>query len=85
MRLNKERRPLPALRWNERLDMKYQVNGTMVVSCWCEVEADSPEEARRLASKLDVADHIIDGSHPVDECWHFDNDGAPDISSVENA
>jgi hypothetical protein len=65
--------------------MKYKVSGTMVVSCWCEVEANSEQEARRLASKLDVADHHIDGSYPVDEAWHFDNDGMPDITSVESA
>ncbi len=65
--------------------MKYQVNGTMVVSCWCIVDAESPEKARRLASSLDVADHHIDGSYRLDEAWHFDNDGTPDISSVETA
>ena len=57
----------------------YEIHGTLTVSCWTSVEADSKEEAIEIAKSLGVAQHSIDGSFPDDECWNFDNDGEPDI------
>ena len=63
--------------------MIYQVNGTITVSCWTEVEANSPEEAIEIANARPMADVLIDGGYPIDECWHLDSDGTPEITTVE--
>lgn len=57
--------------------MKYRVMGTVVVSCWTVVDADSPEEAIDKAELMDMAEIHIDGSYPEDEYWHIDIDGIP--------
>ena len=62
----------------------YRIIGTVGVSCWTDVEAESPEEAVRLAAQRGLADHHIDGSFGEDESWHFDNDGTPGNLRVED-
>lgn len=62
---------------------KYIVSGKLIVSCWTEVDASTPEEAKRIAMKRPVAEHHIDGSYPDDENWHFENDGMPDRIEAE--
>lgn len=65
--------------------MKYKISGQVTVSCWTEVEAESEEEAKRIASERTLAEHHIDGCNEIDECWHFDNDGTPGHINVESA
>lgn len=55
----------------------YNVSGTVTVSCFTEVEADSPEEAIRIAASRSIADIHIDGSYELSECFHIDADGEP--------
>lgn len=62
----------------------YKVSGTVTVSCWTEVAASSKEEAMQIAVSRNMADVIIDGGYPVDECWHLDSDGTPDNLKVED-
>jgi hypothetical protein len=58
--------------------MKYRVHGYMQVSCWTFVEAESPEEAIAEAQGRDPGGLTIQAIYPDDdECFHFDNDGAP--------
>lgn len=57
----------------------------MTVSCWTEVEAETAEAAQRIAANRDAAEHHIDGTFEVEECWHFDNDGTPEDLTVEDA
>ena len=64
--------------------MKYMVHGLITVSCWTEVEANSKAEALEIAASRDMAEHHIDGSYPQDECWHFDNDGEPEMLRLED-
>lgn len=62
----------------------YKVSGTVTVSCWTEVEASSEEEAMKIAYRRELAGFSIDGSYPVDECWHIDADGTPDNLKVDD-
>ena len=62
--------------------MIYQVNGTITVSCWTEVEADSEGEAIEIANARPMADVLIDGGYPVDECWHLFH-VTPEVTTVE--
>lgn len=62
--------------------MKYTITGKMTVSCWTEVEAESPEEALKIAQERANNEQvasvpIFSGSNPVDESFHFSNDGTP--------
>ena len=63
--------------------MKYKVSGTMTVSCWCEVEANSEKQAAEIASNLGPAYHKIDERQTIRKSWFFDNDGVPEISIIE--
>lgn len=64
--------------------MKYTVRGVMTVSCWTEVEADSPEAALEIAEQREVGGLSISAIYPdEDECFHFDSDGVPFDLSVE--
>lgn len=65
--------------------MKFKISGHVTVSCWTEVEAETEEEAKRIASDRMLAEHNIDGGSDIDECWHFDNDGTPSNISIESA
>jgi hypothetical protein len=56
---------------------KFSVTAHVTVSCWTEVEADTEEEARAIANSRELAEFHIDGTYPVDECWHLEADGAP--------
>ena len=56
----------------------FNISGTVTVSCWTEVEADTEAEAIVIAGRRSVANVHIDGSSPVDECWHIDVDGEPE-------
>jgi hypothetical protein len=62
---------------------RFTIRGTVTVSCWTVVEAESAEDAKRIAFRRDMADVHIDGSYPDDEFWHIDTDGAPDIDRAE--
>lgn len=61
----------------------YTVTGLVTVTCWTEVEADSPEEAILIAKQRYVAEHHIDGSFEVEDYFHFDNDGTPTELRIE--
>lgn len=58
--------------------MKYMVHATVTVSCWTEVEADSKEDALKIAEERELGDlcHQPFTAGP-DECWHIDTDGTP--------
>lgn len=58
---------------------KYLVQGTMEVSCWTIVEAESEEEALREAQDRAVGDTF--GADEYKE-WAYDGDGAPENLSV---
>lgn len=57
--------------------MKYSISGLVTVSCYTLVEADSEDEALRIAASRDIAEFSIDGSYEVEYCFHIENDGAP--------
>lgn len=57
--------------------MIYNISGLVTVSCYTIIEADSEEEALKIASSRDIAEFNIDGSYEVEECFHIENDGAP--------
>lgn len=65
--------------------MKFLVTAHITVSCWTEVEAENEAEALQIAAARPVAEVLIDGGYPVDECWHLDSDGMPEITDVEPA
>lgn len=58
---------------------KYSVTGIMTVSCWTEVEADSPEAAIEAAIERQVASlpAVTFNGYDIKDSWHFDNDGEP--------
>lgn len=63
---------------------KYIVRGEMTVSCWTEVEADSAEEAIRIAEERDAAGMSHNALYPdAHEAFHFENDGTPTDLRVE--
>lgn len=61
--------------------MKYTITGRMTVSCWTEVEAESKEEALKIANERANNDYVappeISGTYEVNEYFHFDTDGTP--------
>lgn len=61
----------------------FTVTARVTVSCWTEVHAASLDDAIALAKKRGLADIQIDGSYPVDECFHVDVDGEPYDYSAE--
>lgn len=61
----------------------YKISGLVTISCYTEVEASSEKNALEQAYKRDVADFHIDGSYPVDECFHIEPDGTPYDLRVE--
>jgi hypothetical protein len=54
--------------------VKYIVHGLVTVSCWTAVEAVSEKDAIFLAAQREMAEVLIDGGYPVDECWHLGSD-----------
>ncbi|MBI5270661.1 MAG: hypothetical protein HY856_13400 [Burkholderiales bacterium] len=63
--------------------MKYSVAGHMTVSCYTIVEADSPEEAKRIAEDRAVATLCYRPfCDEEDESWHFESDGEPSVTEV---
>ena len=68
--------------------MKYTISGQMTVSCWTKLEANSKEEALKLAkdranNELIASTPIFSGSDDVEDCFHFSNDGYPCDLKVE--
>jgi len=69
--------------------MKYGITGIMTVSCWTEVEADSPEEALKIARER-AEDEMVASlnaspfTSPVAETFHFQNDGVPSDLEIED-
>lgn len=61
--------------------MKFKVHGYMRVSCYTEVEADSAEEALKIATQREVAD--VMHTEPVGDAWQIDTDGVPDGLTTE--
>lgn len=55
----------------------FKVSAMVTVSCFTEVVADTEEEAKEILTNRGLAEFHIDGSFPVDECWHFEADGEP--------
>ena len=68
--------------------MKYEIKGRVTFSCWTIVEADSPEEALKIANERSDNEYIappeISGSYPSDEYFHYDSDGAPLELEIED-
>ena len=63
---------------------RYIVNSTVTVSCWTEVEATSPEEAKQIALERPMADLCHQPfSAAATEAWHFDSDGEPHEDDME--
>lgn len=62
---------------------KYAVSGTVTVSCWTEVEAESKVEALEIAENRDLAEFHIDGTYDVKSCFMLDNDGRPDDLKID--
>jgi len=61
----------------------YRVNGTITVSCTTLVEADSADDAKKIAESRDVAGLSVVALYPdEDEAWHIDTDGEPEITGV---
>lgn len=61
--------------------MKYKVQGSMEVICWAEIEANSPDEALKIAkerSKKFLTDP------PVDEPFRFEINVLPSDFEVED-
>ena len=57
---------------------KFRINGLMGVSAWTEVEAETEEEALRIARGREPGGLSYNAISPgVDECWHFENDAEP--------
>jgi hypothetical protein len=56
---------------------EFEIAGLMTVSCFTKVTAPTLGEAIAIAGKREVAAIQIDGSYPVDECWHLESDGVP--------
>jgi hypothetical protein len=63
---------------------EFEIAGLMTISCFTKVKAATLEEAIAIAAKREVAGFHIDGSYPVDECWHFDSDGVPHSIHAES-
>ena len=64
--------------------MRYTVSGVVTVGCWTEVEANSEEEAIKIAEERDLAGLCYSPfSGSVDEEFHFSNDGEPKDFTVE--
>lgn len=60
--------------------MKYTINGTVTVSCFTTVDADSEEEARAIAKARPLAELChMPFSDDHDEAWHLDTDGDPKL------
>jgi hypothetical protein len=58
--------------------MKYTIQATATVSCWTEVEAESEEDALKIAEERELAGLCYNPfSAGPDECWHIDTDGTP--------
>ncbi|AMO55578.1 hypothetical protein GZ77_09480 [Endozoicomonas montiporae] len=57
---------------------KFKFKAAVTVSCWTEVEAETLEEAMTEAKQRSLASLPYQPfSSPVNESWHFDNDGEP--------
>ena len=58
--------------------MKFEFKALVTVSAWTTVEADTYEEARKIAEDREVACMTSNALYPSEEeAWHFDNDGLP--------
>ena len=68
---------------------RYHVAGTVTISCYTVVEADSPDEAREIAEQRGVCSLGDPGQHGDydDEVWVHSGemDGQPDVERVEVA
>jgi hypothetical protein len=57
---------------------KYIVNGAITASCYTVVEANSPEEALKIARERPVANMCYNPfDQDVEESWHIETDGEP--------
>ena len=64
---------------------RYNVSALITVSAWTVVEADSADEALRIADDRSVGSLAANSIYPsVDKCWHFQNDGEPTDLEVED-
>ena len=61
----------------------FKISGVVAVSCYTEVEANTPDEALSIASKRDIADFHIDSSYEIDEYFHLESDGTPTELYIE--
>lgn len=56
---------------------KYTVEGLVTVSCFTKVQAESEEEAIKIAKDRELATFHIDRLYSKDEYFHFFDDGIP--------
>ena len=64
----------------------YKFRGSATVSCWTEVNAETEEQAKKIAEERELGGLSIYSIYPgCDEAWYFDNDGVPqDIEIYED-
>lgn len=68
---------------------KYRVNGMVTISIWCEVEAESPEDAKLVAMEQATPQgfcHQCSGPrHPQLDTWYTSGelDGTPELIDEE--
>lgn len=66
--------------------MKYKLHGIITVSCYCEVEADSEQEALSKAEQLQPTLGFMGSGALPDENWLIeDADGIPTEIRIEEA
>lgn len=66
--------------------MKYNVYGTLTVSAYTVVEADSENEAKDIAEGRETGSLCYGAiSQSDNECWHFEGDGEPYDLTVEES
>ncbi len=63
---------------------KFTMGATLTVSAWTVVEAETEEEALKIAEARDVGAMSSNAIYPDDsESWHFENDGLPQNIKLE--
>ena len=56
----------------------FKFRGSVTVSCWTEVEADTGEQALAIAQDRELGKLYPSSiSGDVSQVWHFSDDGAP--------
>ena len=63
---------------------KFRLNAEVTVSCWCEIEAESQEEALEISDGMSPALHFNGSGTFPEENWLIeDSDGTPTNVKIE--